>query len=214
MAFESMRPGSIVERVITYIDGFNLYFGLQSAGWRSMLWLDLRRLSSELLIRKQRLQHTKYFTARVSSPSDKVKRQNTYLEALDTLPDTTLQFGKFLQSPRVCPRCNYRDNVPSEKMTDVNIAVEMLSDAFQDRFDTAILISGDSDLCGPIAKIREMFPKKRVVCAFPPNRVSSELKKFASAYFMIGRAKIRRSQFPLEVRSNSGYTLRRPAEWK
>lgn len=31
-------------------------------------------------------------------------------------------------------------------MTDVNIAVEMMRDAFQDRFDAALLISADSDL--------------------------------------------------------------------
>jgi hypothetical protein len=30
-------------------------------------------------------------------------------------------------------------------MTDVNIAVQMLNDAFADRFDLAILISGDSE---------------------------------------------------------------------
>lgn len=204
----------MLHRVITYIDGFNLYFGLRSAGWRSLLWLDLRKLSQELLIKNQQLIHTKYFTARVSSPADKVKRQNTYLEALEALPDTSLHFGKFLQSPRICPKCKYQDNVPSEKMTDVNIAVEMLSDAFEDRFDTAILISGDSDLRGPISKIRAMFPAKRVVCAFPPNRVSTELKKSANGFFVIGRAKIRRSQFPLDVVSKSGYTLTKPVEWK
>jgi hypothetical protein len=33
-----------------------------------------------------------------------------------------------------------------EKMTDVNIAVELLTDAFQDSFDVALLISADGDL--------------------------------------------------------------------
>ncbi|MGH9629467.1 MAG: NYN domain-containing protein [Bryobacteraceae bacterium] len=44
----------------------------------------------------------------------------------------------------------------SEKMTDVNIAVELLQDAFQGAFDTAILISADSDLIAPIAAVRRL----------------------------------------------------------
>ena len=42
-------------------------------------------------------------------------------------------------------------------MTDVNISVELLADAFQNKFDTALLVSGDSDLTGPIKKIKELF---------------------------------------------------------
>ena len=44
-------------------------------------------------------------------------------------------------------------------MTDVNIAVELLQDAFQDAFDTAILISADSDLIAPIAAVKRSFRK-------------------------------------------------------
>ena len=29
-------------RVVTYIDGFNLYFGLRSQGWERFLWLDVQ----------------------------------------------------------------------------------------------------------------------------------------------------------------------------
>ena len=38
-------------------------------------------------------------------------------------------------------------------MTDVNIAVEMLTDVFQDKLDKALIISADSDLAGPIRKV-------------------------------------------------------------
>jgi hypothetical protein len=55
-------------------------------------------------------------------------------------------------------------------MTDVNIAVELLGDAYQDKFDTALLISADSDLTTPIEKVHLLFPKKRVISVFPPNR--------------------------------------------
>ena len=57
-------------------------------------------------------------------------------------------------------------------MTDVNIAVELLGDAQDDVFDTAMVVSGDSDLYGPIEAVRRRYPHKRVVVAFPPDRVS------------------------------------------
>lgn len=61
-----------------------------------------------------------------------------------------------------------------EKMTDVNIAVQMLSDAFQDQFDVALLVSADSDLVGLITTLRQLFPLKRVIVAFPPRRCAEE----------------------------------------
>ena len=39
-------------------------------------------------------------------------------------------------------------------MTDVNMAVELLSDAQDDEYDVAILVSADSDLAGPIEAVR------------------------------------------------------------
>ena len=52
-------------RVIAYIDGFNLYFGLKSQGWERYLWLNVQTLAGNLLQPGQTLVHTKYFTARV-----------------------------------------------------------------------------------------------------------------------------------------------------
>ena len=52
-------------------------------------------------------------------------------------------------------------------MTDVNIATQILIDAYQDNFDMAMLISGDSDLVPPIKAVHELFPKKRVFVTFP-----------------------------------------------
>ena len=62
-------------------------------------------------------------------------------------------------------------------MADVNIAVQLSTDAFDDRFDTALLISGDSDLTTPLRTVRAKFPAKRLIAVFPPGRQSFELKK-------------------------------------
>ena len=39
----------MTRRVAVYVDGFNLYYGLRSKGWRRYYWLDLHRLSEQSL---------------------------------------------------------------------------------------------------------------------------------------------------------------------
>jgi len=203
-----------MQRVISYIDGFNLYFGLRAKGWRRFFWLDVQKLSVNLLKPQQQLVYTKYFTARVSEPVEKRKRQQTYLEALETLSDFKIFYGKYQLNPRMCRKCGFQDSVPNEKMTDVNIAVELLADAFQDRYDTALLISADSDLTGPVETVRRLFPRKQVIVMFPPKRSSVELKNVASACFIIGHGNFKRSQFPEHVTKEDGYVLVRPTGWR
>lgn len=202
------------QRVIAYIDGFNLYYGLKTKGWQRYYWLNLQALMANLLKPDQRLVHTKYFTARVQGPPAKVQRQATFLEALDTLPDFSIYYGQYFLTRRVCRKCGFEDLVPSEKMSDVNIAVELLSDAFKDRFDTALLVSADSDLKGPVETVLREFPAKRIVAVFPPARHSVALGQIASAYLTIGRAKLDRSTFPPQVRRQDGFVLQQPASWK
>jgi hypothetical protein len=36
----------MTQRVIAYIDGFNLYYGLKDKGWRRYYWLNLNSLST------------------------------------------------------------------------------------------------------------------------------------------------------------------------
>lgn len=206
-----------MQRVIVYIDGFNLYFGLKSQGWRRYYWLDLCRLARNLLQPNQQLVAVRYFTARISgraSAAAKVKRQATFLEALATLPDLHIYYGHYLAKTRQCFKCGATWNAPEEKMTDVNIAVELLSDAHDDAFDTAMIISGDSDLTPPVRAVRKRYPAKRIVVAFPPGRDSVELRKAATAAFRIGRKKFKDSQLPESVTKRDGFVLMRPAEWK
>jgi len=201
------------ERVIAYIDGFNLYFGLKSKGWRRYYWLNLQALMRNLIKPYQVLIRTKYFTARISKPHDKQKRQTTYIEALGTLSDFDIFFGKYQLNPRKCKKCNYYEDIPSEKMTDVNIAVELMSDAFLDHYDVAYLLSADSDLTHVITRIRSLFPEKKIVVAFPPERHSKDLENRARFSFTIGRAALAKSLFPLEVKKPDGYVLSCPDLW-
>jgi uncharacterized LabA/DUF88 family protein len=205
-----------MHRVILYIDGFNLYHGIRQSGMRDCYWLDVEALGLGLLRPGQTLAGVRYFTSRISgNPSDPGQevRQTAYLDALATRPLVTLLFGQFLSHPVACRSCGASHIKHEEKMTDVNIAMEMLTDAFRDAFDTAILVSGDSDLTGPVARVLTLFPGKRIVIAFPPNRVSKRLKQNASAHLVLGRALLAASQLPDPVVSSTGYPLRRPSTW-
>ena len=204
------------QRVSLYVDGFNLYYGLRSKGWRRYYWLDVRRLAENLLLPGQQLTTVRYFTAPVlPRPGDpgQRERQQIYLDALATLPDLSIHYGYFLAKNYACPVCGAQYHAYEEKMTDVNIATELLGDANDDAFDTAIIISGDSDLSGPITTIRERYPQKRVIVAFPPNRTSFRLRQAATASFTIGRRRISASQFPEQVQKPDGFISSKPPRW-
>ncbi len=206
-----------MSRVMVYVDGFNLYFGLRSKQWRKYYWLDLVALATALLKPNQTLSGVHYFTSRIRANGRNVsdmQRQTAYLEALDTLPGVQLHFGHYLEKPKQCRQCGAQWMDYEEKMTDVNIAVQLLADAFDDRFDTALLISADSDLTTPVRMLRSQFPAKRLIAVFPPGRQSFELKNTANASFTIGEANLRQSQLPAQVQRADGFILQRPAHWQ
>ncbi len=204
-----------MQRVIAYVDGFNLYFGLKQSGFKRYYWLDVAMLARHLLKPEQQLVATHYFTARIRDNGRNAadqKRQNTYLEAL-ALQGVQCQFGHYLEKTRTCRKCGSTWPDYEEKMTDVNIAIQLLNDTFDDAFDVALVISGDSDLTTPIRRVRQRFPHKRVIVTFPPNRYSNELKRCATGYITIGEDKLRASQLPEQIRKPDGFVLSRPATW-
>lgn len=202
------------ERVIAYIDGFNLYFGLKRKGWCCYYWLDIKLLCKKLLRPKQHLVVVKYFTSRIKKSSpEKRKRQSTYIEALNSIPDVRLYYGKYLFTPYKCKNCGFIDEIPGEKMTDVQLGVEVVSDAYNDNYDTAFIITGDVDIVPSIEKVKAEFPKKRVIVVFPPMRVADELRAVASGYLHIDEKLLQGSQLPDEIVKLGGYVLKRPIEW-
>ena len=201
------------ERVIVYIDGFNLYFGMREAGLDNCRWLNLEKMVSKLLQPNQTLKEIKYFTSRVSNNPDKQKRQSTYIDALEST-NTKIFYGNYQDGSEECNRCGHIWRTAKEKMTDVNIATSMIVDAFNDLYDIALLISGDSDLVPPIKAIHTNFNKKRVVIAFPPKRHNASMALVAKGSLIIGRKTLIDSQFDLEVKSKTGYLLKKPLKWK
>jgi uncharacterized LabA/DUF88 family protein len=201
------------ERVVVYIDGFNLYFGIINAGFEKYKWLNLKSLSKNLLRPDQELCEIKYFTSRVSNNPDKQKRQTTYIEALETV-NIRIYYGNYQRDTVECRLCRNIWPVYHEKMTDVNIATQIIIDAYQDKYDMAMLISGDSDLVPPIKAVHERFPGKRVFVAFPPKRHNSSVALVAKGSITIGRKKLSDSQFASKIFKRDGFELMKPGEWE
>ena len=200
------------ERIIVYVDGFNLYFGILEAGFSNCKWLDICKLANNLLKPHQTLIEIKYFTSRVSNNPYKQKRQTTYIEALESV-GIKVYYGHYQSDTTECQKCGNIWPTFHEKMTDVNIATQMMIDAYQDKYDMAMLISGDSDLAPPIKAIHELFRNKRVFVAFPPRRHNASVSLIAKGTMIIGRKKLIDSQFDEEVIKNDGFILKKPKEW-
>ena len=201
------------ERVIAYIDGFNLYFGMRDASFDHCRWLNVNKLIQSLLHSHQELIAVKYFTSRVSNSPDKQKRQSTYIDAIEST-GVKVFYGNYKDNKEECKRCGNVWRSPKEKMTDVNIATSIIVDAFNDTYDMAMLVSGDSDLTPPINAVHNLFNKKRVFIAFPPKRHNSSMSLVAKGSLTIGRKKLLDAQFDEVVLSKTGYKLTKPLEWK
>ena len=201
------------ERVIAYIDGYNLCFGLLDARLHTSRWLDLRGVCTSLLKPGQRLDLVRYFTTRVRNDPDAAKRQAVFIDALRATGGIEIDFGVFLSKTMTCRSCNVQWTKNDEKRTDVNIAVRFLNDAHDDRFDMAMVISGDSDLVPIVESVRQRYPRKRVIVAAPPKRWSTDLAQSAHAAFQVSRAAIRSNRLPDPVVTREGVELRAPAGW-
>ena len=203
-----------MERVIAYVDGYNLYHGLRAKGWQRYYWLNIAALARQLLKPGQALVRAKYFTTVAKRPQDSRLRQAVFLEALQTLPAFDIFYGQFLEDSVTCRQCGHTYVTHHEKMTDVNLSVELMSDAFQDKFDVALVISADSDLVGPLQAVRRLFAAKRLIAAFPPLRSSFALQKAAHATLHIGHNELAKSLFPPTVLKPDGIVLHCPPRWR
>ena len=201
------------EKVIAYVDGFNLYFGLKETDWRCYYWLNIKLLCQNLLRSPQHLILVKYFASRIKHPYDKKRRQSTFIDALNTITDLELYYGKYQLNPKKCNNCGYEDEIPEEKMTDVQLAVEMVSDGYLNKYHTALLVSGDIDLVPCIETVRSQFPNKRVIVAFPPKRSCDELRRVAHGYIHVTEQILKKSLLPEQIETPVGHILERPTEW-
>jgi len=202
-------------RTIVYIDGFNFYYGcIKGSPYR---WLNLLHFA-KLVLPKNDVIKVKYFTAIVkptANDQSKAVRQQTYLRALATIPDIEVFLGSFQSHPVRRPLADGGGSVVitdmKEKGSDVNLATELLVDAFENAFDVAAVISNDSDLVAPIRAVRTRTSKP-VGIINPHPRPSAELRKCCSFYKEIRTWQLANALLPENLTDDHG-EIHKPFRW-
>ena len=91
-----------------------------------------------------------------------------------------------------------------EKGSDVNLAAHLLRDAYNRRFEVAVLITNDSDLVEPVRIARREL-NLPVGYLNPHQHHSTELKREATFMKRIRQADLAASQFPTVMRDSKGH---------
>ena len=194
-------------RVVAYIDGFNLYHAIDDLGSPHLKWLDLWALCKDLLKNGDTLEAVNYFSAYYTANPKRHRRHERYVAALEA-QGVTVHLGIFKRKTVYCQGCKNTSPAWEEKETDVHLAVRMVADAFQDKFDKAILISADSDLLPPVRTIRSCVPGKNIFVVAPPKRMGRA--RALQAAYEIPKGKVNRNLLPREIICNGGKKIVRP----
>lgn len=202
--------------LIVYVDGYNLFHGLRSQYSDDRYqWLDLVSLS-RLLRKDDNLVKVNYYTAPLKGKPTAISRQQTYFGALQAVGGTKLKIHQARYQTKTvhCTRCGARWHSYEEKETDVHMAVDLVADIATKSADSALIISGDSDLCPAILRAQQFNPAARIAMAFPPKRVSSKLKALLPHSLVIGDGRIKQAQLPEKITDAAGIVYQRPEGWK
>lgn len=218
-----------MSRTIVYIDALNLYYAaLRSTSHK---WLNLEALAGAVLPAKCQVTALNYYYAPVSGRTDidAPSRQRAYLRALRTLPLVSLFQGNFLANkvfagltkpPELRPRHWFAFVFPrpvvvrvwktEEKGSDVNLGAHLVRDAFLKKFDTAAVLTNDTDLVEPVRIVRQECGLP-VILLTPTNRPATSLTRLASDVRHI-EPYLGPCQFPDPVIGRKG-PIRKPLSW-
>lgn len=222
-----------------YVDGFNLYH-MRLQQQRHFRWLNLKIMADQLVQAPNTISKVNFYTARVSNKidADAPAKQKAYLNALATVPEVEIHYGRFLfgekwafllQPPAAKPT-SYQWNLPGprmvqvakveEKGSDVNLASHLIRDAFQNRFTEAMVLSNDTDLIEPIRIVTQELGKR--VGLIAPRRArahqapipSPSLRQVASFILYLDDAHLAAAQFPPSIpRPGGAAPVVKPPSW-
>jgi len=139
------------ERVCIFIDGSNFYHALKTT--HNSTNIDFYKLSKRLC-GDRRLIRTYYYNAPVNKQDDeeKYRKQQRFFKALSQTPYIEVRLGRL--EPRTDKKTGAIYRI--EKGVDVRLAVDMLSYAVNNMYDTAIIISGDGDFVEAVNAVKNL----------------------------------------------------------
>jgi len=200
-------------RIVVLVDGFNLYHAIDAnPSYHKYKWLDLMTLAKRVIPNSYIIQDLYYFTSLMKWKPDKMARHLILIRALEK-NGVKVVYGEFKVKDRLCPSCKTKYTSREEKQTDVNLAISLFSLAIEDRYDTALVVTGDSDIIPSVKAVRGMFPAKRIGVAIPIGRQAEEIKNSASFYLKLKEKQFKTSMFPDEIDLGGGQKIVRPSSW-
>ncbi len=164
---------NVNERVMVFIDGSNLYHVLDQNCSRHDVQFDkfAKKLANDRSLRR-----IYYYNIRQESDrNDGRVDQDRFLHSLYETPYVEVRLGVAKQR---------RDHVV-EKGVDVMLATDLVVRAYQDQYDTAILVSGDGDFYPAIQAVKDRG-KQVEVAAFESN-ISAEASRVADLHIKLNK---------------------------
>lgn len=161
-----------------FVDGFNLYHPLAEYAANNNMnhikWLNLHALGEAIAKRRgENFLGATYCTAYQNRDDAAKQRHKVYNDALRHY-GVEIVLGHYMMTPtEACRNCRMTGEKPTEKQTDINVALTLFRAAWKDEYDVAYLVSVDSDQAATARHFREQFPTKKLVSVSPPNKEHS-----------------------------------------
>jgi uncharacterized LabA/DUF88 family protein len=214
-----------MNRTAFLIDGFNLYHSVKSAsvdlglGGQGTRWLDIRGLCASYLHaigNNAQVCGMFYFSALATHiqaiDPQVVSRHQNYIRCLEG-SGIAVELARFKKKNIKCPACATNIKRHEEKETDVAIAAKLLELLFLDQCDTAVLLTGDTDIVPAVKTAQRLFPNKSIGFILPFGRYNSELAKIGAFHFKVKSDTYPKHQLPDPFPLPNGKTVNKPAAW-
>lgn len=156
-------------RAALYVDGFNLYHAIDELKRPYLKWVDIKALARVIAPRSEVVRKVVWCTAFRPAARSKLVRHQLYLAALET-QGVVCRTGHFVIHADGCNACGHMWQVSTEKQGDVNLALSVLDDAHENRFDVCYLMTTDGDHAATARWLKQRFPQKKLVSVAPPGR--------------------------------------------
>ena len=160
------------ERVMVFIDGSNLYHVLNQHFSRNDIKFGK---FAEKLSGDRELVRTYYYNIKQESNGKGVEEQEKFLSALYEIPYLEVKLGIVKQ----------RGDAMVEKGVDMMIGVDILKNAYEDLYDSAILVSGDGDFYPALQAAKDQG-KHVEIAAFDTN-ISPETARIADLHIKLNK---------------------------
>jgi len=187
--FGSSGPSPSYRQVMVFVDGGYLREYLKKTWGNGELATGPFQTLTDVLIQNVHIGNifgelirTYYYDAIVDEKEkDERERQNKFFDALRSLPFCAVRLGR-LKKAKNEPR--------RQKGVDILMAIDMLTKAYENHYDIAILVAGDGDFVDLVEAVKDAG--KRVYGAYIKDQVDEKLLSSLDNHIIISDELLRK----------------------